>query len=169
MGDWFGGGLVRVEMARDLSSSAQIASAGVGAGAVVSAVGLESLNAWVQVEPSPADCLPHQDDCLPHHADCLPHQRATSRGRAPVATAALCMQALTTAPLASPQVRSRLPLLMGPLRRRRRRAGPDCNLDPRRCARARAHGSACCTCPRRRGRRFDLLREVRSPEITPVP
>ena len=54
MGDWFGGGLVRVEMARDLSSSAQIASAGVGAGAVVSAVGLESLNAWVQVEPSPA-------------------------------------------------------------------------------------------------------------------
>ena len=30
-------------------------------------------------------------------------------------------QALTTAPLASPQVRSRLPLLMGPLRRRRRR------------------------------------------------
>ena len=62
MGDWFGGGLVRVEMARDLSSSAQIASAGVGAGAVVSAVGLESLNAWVQVEPSPADCLPHQDD-----------------------------------------------------------------------------------------------------------
>ena len=54
LGDWFGGGLVRVEMARDLSSSAQIASAGVGAGAVVSAVGLESLNAWVQVEPSPA-------------------------------------------------------------------------------------------------------------------
>ena len=74
MGDWFGGGLVRVEMARDLSSSAQIASAGVGAGAVVSAVGLESLNAWVQVEPSPANCLPHHADCLPHHADCLPHQ-----------------------------------------------------------------------------------------------
>jgi hypothetical protein len=54
LGDWFGGGLVRVEMARDLardmSSSAQIARAGVGAGAG----GLESLNAWVQVEPSPA-------------------------------------------------------------------------------------------------------------------
>jgi len=50
LGDWFGGGLVRVEMARDMSSSAQIARAGVGAGTG----GLESLNAWVQVEPSPA-------------------------------------------------------------------------------------------------------------------
>jgi hypothetical protein len=72
LGDWFGGGLVRVEMARDMardmSSSAQLAGAGVGDVAVgleslnarygarygARYVGLESLNAWVQVEPSPA-------------------------------------------------------------------------------------------------------------------
>ena len=70
-------------------------------------------------------------------------------------------------PRVSPQVRARLPLLMGPLRRRRRRADRDCNLDLGGCARARAHGSAHGgTCPRRRGRRVDLLREVRSHEIT---
>ena len=80
---------------------------------------------------------------------------------------ALGMQVLTTAPSRlSPQVRARLPLLVGALRRRRRRAGRDCDLDLGRCARARAHGGARGgTCPRRRGRRVDLLREVRSHEI----
>ena len=71
----------------------------------------------------PAAVATGAPDCLPHHADCLPHQRATGRGgngraaraRANRCSWALCMQALTTAPLASPQVRSRLPLLMGPL------------------------------------------------------